>query len=245
MTVKSIARRGRGVLMHTLLGESESSFSRSYSQQGEDCVLACLFQFQRTGFYVDVGAHHPVRHSNTRLFYRKGWRGINIDPRPGIMTEFARRRPEDINLEIGISNSAGDLTYYVFSEPTLNTFDRDLAQQHQTTKGIQLIERRSVRTYRLAEVLNQYLPAGKLIDFLSIDAEGLDEEILSSNNWTKYRPRVVVVEDLKCFTFQQVMDSKITRYMNGIDYVPISKMVHTLIYCEASRVRGSNNVLVA
>src|SRR5215510_10661697 len=60
----------------------------SFSQQGEDLILARLFEGQRRGFYVDVGAHHPRRFSNTFLLYRRGWRGLNIDAAPGSMRLF-------------------------------------------------------------------------------------------------------------------------------------------------------------
>ena len=75
---------------------------KAYSQQGEDLVVNCLLQWNTTGFYIDIGAHHPFRYSNTHLFYLKGWHGINIDPRPGIAADFSRYRPNDINLEVGV-----------------------------------------------------------------------------------------------------------------------------------------------
>ncbi len=75
----------------------------SYSIEGEDRIVRSLFWEKRdTGFYVDVGAHHPFRFSNTYLFYTQGWRGINIDATPGSMRAFKKHRPRDINLEIGI-----------------------------------------------------------------------------------------------------------------------------------------------
>src|SRR5690554_6253894 len=81
-------------------------FSRkSYSQEGEDILLEKLFEGKNDGFYVDVGAHHPRRFSNTYLLYRRGWRGINIDAMPGSMAEFRRLRGRDINLEIPISSA--------------------------------------------------------------------------------------------------------------------------------------------
>src|SRR5690349_18351333 len=80
---------------------------RSYSQEGEDMVLRRVFEHKAHGFYVDVGAHHPMRFSNTYFFYRRGWRGINIDARPGSKREFDRARPRDINVECGVAQVAG------------------------------------------------------------------------------------------------------------------------------------------
>ncbi len=72
-----------------------------------------------TGFYVDVGAHHPLRFSNTYKFYKRGWHGINIDAMPGSMDLFNRLRHRDINLERAVSDSKQILTYYAFNEPAL------------------------------------------------------------------------------------------------------------------------------
>jgi hypothetical protein len=82
--------------------ESIGPVHLSYAQEGEDMVLRRIFEDQPLGFYVDVGAHHPVRFSTTYFFYRRGCRGINIDATPGSMDAFRRLRPRDINLEVAI-----------------------------------------------------------------------------------------------------------------------------------------------
>ena len=87
--------------------------TKSYSQEGEDMILKRLFGGQKFGFYVDVGAHHPKRFSNTYYFYKKGWRGINIDAMPGSMIAFDKLRPRDINIERPISDKKQILTYYL------------------------------------------------------------------------------------------------------------------------------------
>ncbi|AFZ46692.1 hypothetical protein Cyast_0718 [Cyanobacterium stanieri PCC 7202] len=107
----------------------------SFSQEGEDRILNRFFERQEKGFYVDVGAHHPQRFSNTYLFYLKGWRGINIDPLPGSMEKFNQLRSNDINLELAISNQNESLTYYQFNEPALNGFSEDLAKERDGLRG--------------------------------------------------------------------------------------------------------------
>jgi hypothetical protein len=96
--------------------------NRSWSQEGEDMALRRVFEKEKIGFYVDVGAHHPKRFSNTYFFYRMGWNGINIDAMPGSMKEFDKYRGRDINLELGVAKQEGILNSYVFNEPALNTF---------------------------------------------------------------------------------------------------------------------------
>ena len=97
--------------------------NRCYGQDGEDLILNRLLDGQMQGFYVDVGAHHPIRFSNTYLFYERGWTGINIDAMPGSMKKFRKLRPRDINVECGVASSSGKLTFHRFNEPALNTFD--------------------------------------------------------------------------------------------------------------------------
>ena len=166
----------------------------SYSQEGEDLILARLLGASAArGFFVDVGAHHPVRFSNTYYFYRRGWRGINIDPLPGTEFRFRRMRPRDITLECGVAAKPGVLTYHSFNEPALNTFSEE-----EAAKKIQgeyhVVTRTQVPVRRLDDLLNQHMPFGMAIDFLTIDAEGLDFEIVQSNDWQRYRPRFVLVE---------------------------------------------------
>src|SRR4051812_44497014 len=86
----------------------------SWAQEGEDLVLRRFFEGQKKGFYVDVGAHHPHQYSNTFWFYRRGWRGINIDAMPGCMEGFEQHRPGDVNLELAVSD-APTMTYFMFN----------------------------------------------------------------------------------------------------------------------------------
>jgi len=96
----------------------------SYAQEGEDLVLARILGELgiTTGFFVDIGAHHPARFSNTYYFYRRGWRGINVDALPGTKRLFQRMRSRDITIECGVGSQEGVLKYFAFNEPALNTF---------------------------------------------------------------------------------------------------------------------------
>lgn len=165
----------------------------SYSQEGEDRVLERYFGTCGPGFYVDVGAHHPHRFSNTYLFYKRGWRGINIDAMPGSMEPFKRMRVRDINLEMGVGAASAVAKFYVFSEPALNTFDEAIAKSHENSeyKITRIVD---VPIERLEDILARHLPQGMAIDFLTIDVEGLDLQVLQSNDWTRFRPKVVLVE---------------------------------------------------
>ena len=94
----------------------------AYSHEGEDLVLNKLFENEQDGIYVDIGANHPLRFSNTHFFYKKGWRGVNIEPNPELHQVLQEVRTDDFNFNIGISDEKDVLDYYMFNEPALNTF---------------------------------------------------------------------------------------------------------------------------
>lgn len=204
----------------------------SYSQEGEDRVIARFLDLDRSpeGFYVDVGAHHPVKYSNTYMFYERGWRGINIDPRPGIARVFQEVRPRDVNLEFGVSLRGGNLDYYEFNEPALNGFSKEVAEQSNGKHGYSIVNVKKIATFPLAQVLDKYLPAKQAIDFLSVDVEGLDEEVLRSNDWGKYRPRLVLAEDLNVRSLLQVSNSPLITFLVEQGYDFAGKTFNTLIF---------------
>src|SRR6478672_655222 len=106
-------RRIRNTIRKLIGIKSETDY---YSSGGEDAIVSKTFQYflpTRSGFYVDVGAFHPFKHSNTYILYKAGWHGVNIDPRPGSKALFDRFRPRDVNIETGISDKDGTMTYHI------------------------------------------------------------------------------------------------------------------------------------
>lgn len=201
----------------------------SFSQEGEDGVLQRLFERKPLGFYVDVGSHHPQRFSNTYRFYLRGWNGINIDPLPGSKACFDALRGRDISLELGISDCPCELVYHAFEEPALNTFDAGVAASRDSG----LISEAKIRVCRLSDVLDQYLAPEQKIDFLSIDVEGLDLQVLRSNNWSNYRPTYVLAEALGMRDVQHVIESDLYQYMSSVGYSLFAKCVNTLFFVDA------------
>jgi FkbM family methyltransferase len=206
----------------------------SYSQDGEDMILRRLFEGKKRGFYVDVGAHHPFRFSNTCYFHRQGWKGINIDPNPDAIAAFGRERPSDINVCVGVSDAGGSLTFHLFNEPALNTFDADLAAQRVSLPGYRLLETRAVPVRRLDELLAEYLPKEQGIDFLSIDVEGLDLAVLRSGNWSRFRPRILLVEARER-TLRAIDQDPIGAFAVAAGYQLVAKTLNTLIFEDGSR----------
>jgi FkbM family methyltransferase len=202
---------------------------RSWSQEGEDMVLRRIFERQKDGLYVDVGAHHPKRFSNTYLFYQRGWRGINIDAMPGSMVLFEKVRSRDINLELGVAKKGGSLDYYVFNETALNGFSAELSEERNSAKNSYYVkEVIKVDVKPLCEILDQYL-AGRAINFLSVDVEGFDLDVLQSNDWSKYRPTFVLVEILNSVLYD-LEQEPVARFMREQNYAIYAKQVNTIFF---------------
>jgi len=200
----------------------------SYSQEGEDMILRRLFETKAVGFYVDVGAHHPKRFSNTYFFYKRGWSGINIDAMPGSMAAFNQYRRRDINLEAGVGDRRGSLEYYMFNEPALNSFSKDLSERrHGENSQYRIATTAQVELRPLAEILDEHLAENKEIDFLSVDVEGFDLNVLRSNDWKKHRPRYVLSEILES-NLQEIWKDPVTQYMKKQDYKVYAKCVNTV-----------------
>jgi hypothetical protein len=192
-------------------------------------VLARFFGDKKDGFFLDVGAHHQIRFSNTYKFYLYGWRGINIDATPGSMMEFNSIRPDDINLEIPISESNKDLTFYMFNESALNTFSESEARLKDGLRTFRIIETKELKSQRLENVLDKYLPCNTAIDFLSVDVEGFDLSVLRSNNWEKYRPEFVLAEDLNS-DLENSLTSDLSTYMKHNGYKMAARTFNTLFF---------------
>ena len=209
----------------------------AYSSEGEDLILKRIFENKRNGIYVDVGAHHPFRVSNTYLFYKMSWKGINIDPMPGSKAMFDRYRPQDINLEMGVSATRQQLTYHIFNEPALNTFSPAKVEEYTQDPQYKVIRKKSIDTWPLADILDEYLPAGTTIDFMTIDAEGLDMEVLRSNNWKKYRPSYILVES-NPFMLSDMHSSELGQFMQQEGYSIFAKTYYTYFFRNMKSVQS-------
>lgn len=169
----------------------------SYSQCGEDMIARFVFDALKIAqpSYLDIGAHHPTYLNNTYAFYEAGARGVNIEPDPDLFARFPKERPRDTNLNIGIGESAGQLTFHVMSARTLNTFSAEEARA-ATEKGRATIERTLQLPVRpVGDVLAEQFPQAAP-DFLSLDVEGLDLEILKAWDFSRWRPKLACVETI-------------------------------------------------
>ncbi len=195
----------------------------SFSQYGEDLLIGdqvITGKLPKIGFYVDIGAFHPTYYSNTCLLYLIGWNGINIDASPKAIALFNKKRPDDLNIESGISNKQEKITYYSFQNPGMNTFSLKQVERLKT-KGIESIKKSIIQCRLINEILEEALPHGKAIDYINIDLEGFDELIVKTLDWNKYKPTLISVEMLQ-HSIETILDSEIYRILKSFDYKFIS-----------------------
>lgn len=173
-------------------------WKQTYSQCGEDVIVEfALSLFKKANpSYLDIGAHHPTHLSNTRLFYGKGGTGVCIEPNPVLCDYIQKHRPKDICLNIGISpdHNSQALKFYILNDLSLSTFSREVAEN--------IVSDGSHSIMRTCEV--ECLPVNLIIakhfdpypDFVSLDTEGLDVQILQSFDFAAYRPLLFCIETL-------------------------------------------------
>lgn len=167
----------------------------TYSQNREDIYLSGFFDMSKPGFYVDVGANHPIHDSVTKYFYERGWRGINIEPIPRLYNLLVNDRPKDINLKIGISNKRGVLNFREYPEGNgLSTFSDAMKEGYKNNPKDVTIKHKDYKidVYPIREVFINHKV--KSIDFMKIDVEGYEYEVIEGNDWNKYRPKVICIE---------------------------------------------------
>jgi FkbM family methyltransferase len=186
-----------------------------YSQFGEDAVLREIISPKyNDGFFVDVGAYHPTKLSNTYALYKRGWRGINVDMDPIKIETFKLARAIDVNICAAVSNEKSLKDAFNFSKYGLgSTIDLTVAQ---ATKAEPVSVRR-VETSTLNEILMSSKFADKEIDLLSIDVEGHDYQVLTSLNIERYKPKIIIIES-SVPNLKEFFKSPIYLYLEKYDY---------------------------
>lgn len=199
-------------------------YNISFSQGGgDDIQLKKLIKQTTPGVYVDIGCWHPVKASNTYYFYLRGWKGICIDPNPELKLLFNKLRPKDNFINCAIGPSSEGLNYYQLNNnySTMNTLNFDFIKKHNLESEIKDVLK--IPVYNLKDVLEKNIVKNDRIDFFDIDVEGFDLEVLKSNDWNKYRPKVILVEtDL---SIQKDINSENVEYLKSVGYRLIAKSI--------------------
>jgi len=167
----------------------------SHAQNCEDVILWRALKEIESGFYVDVGAAWPTFHSVTKDFYDRGWHGINVEPNLRLLHELNLERPRDLNLGVVIGEAPGEAQINVMSNAGLSTVVESIAENH-IGLGFEHTAIKVPMT-TLAAICEEHIGAGKPIHFLKVDVEGFETAALRGNDWTRFRPWIVVVEAME------------------------------------------------
>jgi hypothetical protein len=171
----------------------------SFSLFGEDRILFKLMHTKmhrrQPGFYVDIGCAGPFKHSNTAFFYLSGWNGIVVDPIAENISAFNAARPEDIAVRALVSNSSEPVRFEINQANTdlSRVIDDRTADTDENPETKEIVQ---ITPVSLASLLDSHMPESTTeIDILDIDTEDHDISVLESNDWRKYQPRVILIEE--------------------------------------------------
>jgi len=197
----------------------------SFADAGEDTIVWMLLRHIDKVSYMDIGAHEPIHSNNTYLFYKKGGRGVLVEPNVDLIPALRGLRPRDTVLNIGIGGTEQrEADYYCFKPNWLNTFDKEIVDQ--TIKdGAVLKKVVKMPLVPINRVIEEHLH-GEAPDFLSIDTEGLDFAILKSMDFQRFQPKVICAETIP----EANWDSEITRFLTTKDYRPRAVTYYNTIY---------------
>jgi len=204
----------------------------SYSYGGIDSLILNIFKNQKNGFYLDIGCGHPIKNNNTYLLNKKGWSGINIDLDEENIDLFNSYRKKDVNLVTAVSDKEGETDLYFYhNKSALNTISKENAD-FQKAK-VSAIKR--IKTQTINRIIENTPFKDRKIDFLSVDVEGSELAILKNFDFTKYSPKVIVVEyldlslkklEIKNLNIDNIIKSEIYKLIKSNNYT-LANMLHS------------------
>ncbi len=190
---------------------------RSYSLSSVDLIVDRLFSNISKGIYIDIGCNHPIKYNNTYLLHKKGWNGINIDLDKESINEFNSLRKKDCNIQelVGSVDGEEKEIYYYHERSAINTVSKALADKRET-KPQKIIKK---KTKSLNKIIESSPFNNKKINFMSIDIENYEYEVLKYFNFQKYEIDVIVTE------YTDMDQLKLETHTQSLDY-----MLNTNLY---------------
>ncbi|MDR5743734.1 FkbM family methyltransferase [Caballeronia sp. LZ029] len=202
-----------------------------FSHWGEDFIVEFIFSSVMDGRYLDIGCFHPALYSNTMRLYRKGWSGVNVDPNPFMIKQCLAMRPRDVSLNKAVGKEHGSIEYYSFHDwASSNTASPEFARVIAENQNLDMPVGKSVELVTLSEIMAEHF-SDRTPEFVNIDVEDLDVDVLQSGDWSRYRPKVIAIEDIK-FSSDAPDDSAIYRFLKAQGYRMFSRCVYTSFFIE-------------
>jgi len=207
----------------------------SYSLNAVDLIVDYIFKNKNDGFYLDVGSQHPISNNNTYLLFKRGWRGINIDLDKKNIELFNTARPNDINLNLAISSSVAEKKLYFYHDKSpINTLDKNTSNfQKAAVKEI-----KTIKTTTL-DITLQNINLDNNIDYMNLDVEGHEMNILNAFDISRYKPSIISVEfldfDMKYLEFknnnlQRIVNSDLYKHFLNNNYHFVNWLHGDLIF---------------
>ena len=179
--------------------------------EGEDLIISDLTKNIKNGFYVDAGCYHPLHLSNTYLLYKRSWNGINIDISEFSIKLFNYLRPNDVNINSAVSNTEKEISFYYQKKLSqLSTIKKAISNERMQGN----IKEKKIKSLKLNSILNQSKFKNRQIDFLNIDVEGADFEVLKSLDFTIYEPKIICIEIME----KNIFESEIYNFLKDLNY---------------------------
>ena len=210
-------------MLYNLKKQFYKRYNLSFSQSGDDIQLYKLLKNKKPGTYIDIGCWHPFKASNSYYFYLRGWKGICIDPNPDIAPLFRKYRNSDTFLNTAVSDVNSKEKYYILKDPytSMNSMNYQFLKEQKVEHMV--VEEKEIDCLRLEEILDQNISKDENLDFFDIDVEGNDLKILKSNNWERYRPKLILIETDR--SLKNDLDSDNVLYLESKGYRLIAKSV--------------------
>lgn len=201
--------------LRNVLGLSKN-YKKSFSQNGEDIIIQNILQWLNIDHpvFMDVGTYHPSIINNTYLLYLRGCQGLCIEPNPTLFAEIKKIRKRDICLNVGVSNTIGKAIFYVMSNGTLSTMDKEQALHFQRSGESSIEKEIEIEILTVESIIQQYLN-NKVPHFITMDIEGLDLQVLETIDFNKYRPQVLCLETKDAYHNK---NNKMIEFMKERDY---------------------------
>jgi FkbM family methyltransferase len=196
-----------------------SSKNEHLGEFGEDIFIRRFFKNEKKGIYVDIGCYHPIKGSLTYYLFKDGWKGLNVDLSKISVDLFKTARPKDYNINAAITDFDGETFYYengAINQQNSLILDTDK-------------KKLKIRAYKLETLLNNLSISN--IDYLNIDVEGTDFKVISNLDFSKYRPKLISIEQ-NIYNSEKIIKNECHEFLTKKNYFLASKIGVTCIYID-------------